>query len=374
VIGHTVILKVVAFAVITLLGVSYTAVRYLGVGAGLFTPQYDVALDLSDSGGIFPSAQVTYRGIGVGRVGAIALRDDGIRVTLQLETHEKIPAQLQAVVANGSAVGEQYVDLQPTTTEGPYLEAGSVIPESATALPISTTTLLTALDDLVNSVPRDDLRTVVHEAGVAFGGKGRDLQRLLDSSSALVAEAQAALPETQRLLVDAETVLATQREQGSAITAFSRDLSDLSDQLKRSDGDLRTILRDGVPAARELDGLVGDLEPSLGPLLRDFADTNEVLGQRVNNLRQILIMYPYLVSASLVAFPGDNTARFAVPVNQAGVPACREGYMPLSEWRSANDVDPLVRPFPFDSYCKAPSDSGVAVRGARNAPKGGATR
>jgi phospholipid/cholesterol/gamma-HCH transport system substrate-binding protein len=374
VIGRTVYLKVIAFAVITLLGVSYTAVRYLGVGSGLFTPQYDVAVDLADPGGIFPSAQVTYRGVGVGRVGEIALRDDGIRVTLHLSTHERIPAQLRAVVANGSAVGEQYVDLQPTTAEGPYLEDGSVIPQSATALPVPVPTLLTSLDDLVTSVPREDLQTVVREAGVAFAGKGRDLQRLLDTTGDLVVSARDAMPETRRLLEDGERVLATQREQGSAITEFSRNLALLSDQLRRSDGDLRTVLRDGVPAAQQLDGLVQDLEPSFGPLLSDLVTATTVLDQRVNNLRQILIMYPYLVSASLVAFPGDNTARFAVPVNQVGNQACRDGYMPLSEWRDPNDADE-VRPFPYDSYCQAPTDeSNIGVRGARNAPQGGATK
>jgi phospholipid/cholesterol/gamma-HCH transport system substrate-binding protein len=372
VIARAVIVKVIVFAVVTLLGVSYTAVRYLGVGAGLFTPQYDVALDLADSGGIFPSAQVTYRGVGVGRVGDIALRGDGIRVTLNLSTHERIPARLRAVVANGSAVGEQYVDLQPETTEGPYLEAGSVIPESATQLPLGTGELITALDELVTSVPREELQTVVREAGIAFRDKGPDLQRLLDTSSALVADARAAMPETRRLLVDGETVLATQREQGSAVVEFSRNLSLLSEQLRSSDGDIRALLDNGPPAARELSALVGDLEPSLGPLLRDLADVTTVVDQRSNNLRQILIMYPYLVSASLYAFPGDHSARFAVPSNQAGVPACREGYMPTSEWRDPNEVSP--RPFPLDSFCQAPRDSESGVRGARNAPQNGARR
>ena len=79
------------------------------------------------SGGIFEGAEVTYRGVTVGRVGPIDLRGDGIRVRLDLETEERIPARLRAVVANGSAVGEQFVDLQPETADGPWLEDGSVI-------------------------------------------------------------------------------------------------------------------------------------------------------------------------------------------------------------------------------------------------------
>lgn len=371
-IGRTVLWKVAVFALITVLGVCYTAVRYLGIGSALFTPTYDVAVDFADSGGIFTGAEVTYRGVSVGRVGEIELREGGIRVTLNLQTEDEIPARLRAVVANGSAVGEQYIDLQPVTAQGPFLEDGSVIPQADTALPVSVTALLTELDDLVTSVPRDDLQTVVAEAGAAFADRGSDLQRLLDSSSLLVAEAQAALPATTRLLIDAETVLETQRAEGTSIVEFSRNLALLSETLKDSDGDLTTVLRDGVPAATELGGLVDDISPALTRLLDDLVGVTEVLDQRSNNIRQLFIYYPYLVSASLFAFPGDNTARFGVPLNQAGAPACREGYMPVSEWQDPNNT--TLRPFPYDSFCQAPEDSDVAVRGARNAPENGAAK
>lgn len=364
---NVVLVKVAIFALVTLIGASYTAVRYLGIGAGLFNEQYSVALDLPASGGIFTSAEVTYRGVTVGRVGPIRLRDEGIRVRLDLETDVPIPSQLRAVVANGSAVGEQYVDLQPDTADGPFLEDGSVIAEADTALPTTTTSLLLGLDRLVNSVPRDDLQTLIQEAGVAFADRGPDLQTLLDSTGDLVREAQAALPETTRLLADGETVLTTQVDEGGSLAAFSRDLKLLSGQLKTSDPDLRTILKDGVPAAQELRTLVDELSPTLSPLLRDLVGVGEVVNARVNSIRQLLIYYPYLVSASFTIFPGDGTTRFGVPLNQAGgPPACREGYPSASEWRGPDAV--TTPPFDPGAYCRLPKDSGTQVRGPRNAP------
>ena len=38
-----------------------------------------------DSGGIFAGAQVTYRGIPVGKVGKLSFKDDGVRATLDIE-------------------------------------------------------------------------------------------------------------------------------------------------------------------------------------------------------------------------------------------------------------------------------------------------
>ncbi|CAM5522554.1 hypothetical protein SPURM210S_00671 [Streptomyces purpurascens] len=78
---------------------------------------------------MFPGAEVTYRGVPVGKVGALRLAGpDGVSVTLDIEDGApRIPADTLAVVANRSAVGEQYVDLQPRTSHGPYLLNGGTI-------------------------------------------------------------------------------------------------------------------------------------------------------------------------------------------------------------------------------------------------------
>ncbi len=121
-------MKTAVFVVVALLGTGYVLVHYIGVGKKLLGHSFTAYADLPDSGGLFPTASVTYRGVEIGRVGRISLRGDGIRVALDLETTRQIPADTRAVVGNGSPLGEQYIDLRPTNRDGPYLHAGSVIP------------------------------------------------------------------------------------------------------------------------------------------------------------------------------------------------------------------------------------------------------
>ena len=64
-----------------------------------------------------------------------------------------------------------------------------MIPQSATSLPVSTQELLVNLDKLVNSLPKNDLKTVVKELGNAFRDTGPALGRLLDASNSLVTTA-----------------------------------------------------------------------------------------------------------------------------------------------------------------------------------------
>ena len=178
------------------------------------------------SGGIFTGAEVTYRGVGIGQVSEMKLTDKGVDVLLSIEKDsDKIPADSVALVGNKSAVGEQYVELQPQTDDGPYLKDGSEIDTPDTQIPVSTTEILTNLDNLVQSVPQADLRTVVAESGAAFKDAGPSLGQIIDTSSSFIETAEANFDTTTALIRDTRMVLQTQVDKGSAIRSFTRDLA-----------------------------------------------------------------------------------------------------------------------------------------------------
>ncbi|MGH3358752.1 MAG: MlaD family protein, partial [Nocardioidaceae bacterium] len=163
-ITHATKLRLLVFVVLTLIGVAYVGARYAKVDRLVVDRSYDVTVDLAESGGIFVGADVSYRGVSVGRVSDLELADSGVDATLTIEDDaDDIPSDLTAVVANKSAVGEQYLDLQPKTDSEPYLEDGSTIAQSDTRTPISTQALLADVSGFVGSVNTKDLRTVVHE-------------------------------------------------------------------------------------------------------------------------------------------------------------------------------------------------------------------
>ncbi len=148
-------IQIVVFVVIGVLVMGYTAIRYANLGR-LFGLRgyYVVHLELANAGGIFPQANVTYRGVSVGRVGAVRLTSTGVEADLNISNSAPpIPAELQASVADLSAVGEEYVNLRPVTSSGPYLTEGSVIPLHDTQLPLPVTSLLTSVNQLATSVP-----------------------------------------------------------------------------------------------------------------------------------------------------------------------------------------------------------------------------
>src|SRR6266487_907451 len=106
-------IQLILFVVITLLGVSYVSAQYIGLAKYVTGNKgCTVHAFFRDSGGIFTNAEVTYRGVTVGRVGSLAVVPQGTKVDLHLDScsSPKIPADVAASVADRSVVGEQYVD------------------------------------------------------------------------------------------------------------------------------------------------------------------------------------------------------------------------------------------------------------------------
>ena len=249
--------QLVAFALVAIVGLLYVGAKYVRLDNLLGFGQYTVQADFADSGGIFTNAEVSYRGVPVGTVGDLHLTDDGVLVDLKINTSApEIPSSAKAVVANRSAIGEQYVDLQPSSDEGPYLEDGSLIVRQDTATPVPVEEVLASTNALVRSVPLKALNTTVTELGKAFNGKGDDLQVLVDSLNTLSQEGIDNLPQTLTLIRDTRTVLDTQSEQSSAIRQFSSDLDLVAAQLRASDPDLRRLIETGTAASNEVGSLI----------------------------------------------------------------------------------------------------------------------
>ncbi|MEV0170128.1 MlaD family protein [Streptomyces sp. NPDC050803] len=370
-ITRTVKAQLIAFATVTAVGVSYVGAEYTGLVDSVLDRGYTVRADFADSGGIFTGAEVTYRGVPVGRVGALRLTGaGGVSVALDIEDGApRIPADTLAVVANRSAVGEQYVDLQPRGSGGPYLLQGSTIPRRSTRVPLPTTDLVRSLDRLVNSVGKDDLRVTVDELGKAFSGTGPHLSRLVDAGNALVESASESLPETIALIEDSRTVLRTQADQGSSVKAFSRDLALFTEELRKSDGDLRRLVGNARPAAVELNSLLKSVEPRLSVLLANLISGGRVTLARLPGVEQALVTFPLTVSGSYTVVPGDGTTHFGLVVNADDPPPCTQGYGTARR----DPADTSTREANTDARCTLPRGSQSSVRGAQNAPGPGGT-
>lgn len=325
----------------TLVLLTYIGANYAHVDR-LFGSGYKVTVQMAESGGIFTTADVTYRGVSVGRVTDMWLDGDGVKVEVRIDGDApEIPADSDVVVANRSAVGEQFLDFQPRTDRGPFLEADDVIARERTQVPIDTRTLLTNVSALLSSVDADDLSTVMTELGTAFEGSSEDLSTIIDTSSAFITEADQKYEVTAALIRSSNTVLRTQVDSQSDIRAFARNLSRLTSAVRSSDADLRTVIDSGAPAAKSLRALIDENADDIAALLDDAITVNKVVAARLDGVRGVLVIAPYgIESAYSIITKDSRTGQYAARLSLSLQPAnepCLPGYKPDSRQRTPYD-------------------------------------
>ncbi len=365
--------QLVVFAVLTVVGLVVMAGVYVHLPAMVFgIGRYSVTVDLPATGGLYPTANVAYRGTNIGKVEQVRLTPDGVEAKLSIDSGSKVPANVDADVKSVSAIGEQYVDLvPPESPSNGNLSDGAVIPVQRTHLPQDVGAMLDQANRLLASIKDTQLQQVIDEAFTAFDGAGPDLGRFIDSASLLVQEAKANTDQTKDLLDKVGPLLDTQNRSDAAVREWTRDLATVTDQLREHDPSLRKLIEQTPSAADKITSTFQDLKPTLPLLLSNLVSLGQVGVTYHAGLQQVLVVFPPLMSALMTAAKsGINPDKYGVQVDFAlglNDPAgCLTGFLPPSQWRSAADL--TTPDTPPNLYCKVAQNAPEAVRGIRNFP------
>ncbi len=370
---------IIQMAILTLITVVAGAVMifsFIGLPGMLFgAGQYRVTLQLPQAGGLYPRANVTWRGTEVGRVHSVNLTESGIvEADLALNKRFKIPADLDAQVLSVSAVGEQYVALLPRTDNGPFLEAGDVIPVDRSYIPPDVNSVLESTNRGLQSIPHGNLKTVIDEAYTAVGGLGPELSRFVKGSTALAIDARKNLGELTTLIDKSQPVLDSQTDTSGAIQRWAANLDDITGQLQQQDQALAGVITKGAPAADEVRALFDRLQPTLPIVLANLVSVGEVAVTYQPNLEQLLVLLPQGAAVTSATGTANRNTRqeyrgayLSFNLNLNLPPPCVTGFLPAQQKRVPSDVDAPERA-PGEIYCRVPQDSGFNVRGVRNIP------
>jgi phospholipid/cholesterol/gamma-HCH transport system substrate-binding protein len=368
--------QLLVFALLTIVGVTYVGASYVGINP--FHKPYTVYLNLPSTGGIFTNADVSERGVVIGRVGAVTIKPDhsGVVAALKINNGVKIPATgLSASVTNLSAVGEQYVELEPESATAPYLQNGqSVLQNGAVGtIPVDDAKILLNLQRLLGSVNVKNLSTLISELGKSFAGLGPTLGRLIDNGDALTQSAINALPQTLKLIDDGRTVLDTQNAVSGELKSFAKSFASFSGELVNKDAALRGIFTNGAAASRQLRTLLQANAPVLPTLLANLNTFTGIQDVRLPQTRAVLELFPAIVADSFYALPkpnksGISTARFGLVTDMGSF--CSAGYSSTKQRTNlAKDWGGAAN---LDAYCHGDNATldaaGQDNRGFRNIP------
>ena len=351
-------LTVVALLV---LGVYYLQLpRLAGIG------QYELKAELPASGGLYPTANVTYRGVTIGKVTDVQPTEQGVEATMSLDSRYKIPIDVSANVHSVSAVGEQYLDLVPTGNPGKFLSPGQTIAKGT--VPSEIGPALDTANRGLEALPRDKIGTLLDETAQSVGGLGPALQRLVDSTQAIAGDFKTNITDVNDIIQNSGPLLDSQVDSGSAIERWARNLNNLSAQAAQRDQNVRSVLTQAAPTADQVNTLFSGVRESLPQVLANLEVVFDLLKRYHAGVEQVLVFLPQGTSiAQTVSAPFPNQAALDLGLSINQPPPCLTGFIPASEWRSPADTS--LQPLPTGTYCKIPMDTpSNSVRGSRNIP------
>lgn len=358
------------FAVITVITLSVMAIFYLRLPATFGIGTYGVSADFVAGGGLYKNANVTYRGVAVGRVESVGLNPNGVTAHMRLNSGTAIPSNVTATVRSVSAIGEQYIDLvPPENPSSTKLRNGFRIQRQNTRIGQDVADLLRQAETLLGSLGDTRLRVLLHEAFIATNGAGPELARLIESARLLVDEANANYPQVSQLIDQAGPFLQAQIRAGGDIKSLADGLARFTWQLRAADPRLRDTLADAPDAIDEANTAFSGIRPSFPALAASLANLGRVGVIYHKSIEQLLVVFPALFAAIITSaggVPQDEGAKLDFKIDLHDPPPCMTGFLPPPLVRSP--ADESVREIPRDMYCKTAQNDPSTVRGARNYP------
>lgn len=366
-------IQIAIFLTVSIVGIGVISFGFIRVPQLLGFGVYKVTLHLPEAAGLYERANVTYRGTEVGEVKEVRLTDTGVDAILSLNSDVKIPSDLDAEVHSQSAVGEQYVVLLPRNATSAPLKDDDVI--ASDTVPPDINALLDATNRGLQAIPQGNLKTVVDEAYVAFGGLGPEISRFITGGAALARDAKVNLAELNNVVDNVAPVLDTQTDTADSVQVWAAHLADVTSSLKKHDGELRGVIQNAPAASEEIRELFDRLQPTLPVVLANLVSIAQVAVTYRADLEQILVLLPTGTSfAQAIGLPNRNgkgpysSGQFlSFNINQNLPPPCTTGFLPAQQIRSAS-LEDYPDPPAGTLYCRIPQDSPNNVRGARNIP------
>jgi phospholipid/cholesterol/gamma-HCH transport system substrate-binding protein len=356
-------IQLILFTVLTVLALVALGWFYLRLPSVMGVGQYTLTADLPASGGLYRTANVTYRGITIGKVTAIEPTERGARATLSISDNYKIPLDAVANVHSVSAIGEQYIDLVSDGKANQYFSPGQTITKGT--VPREIGPALDAANRGLAVLPKEKLSALLDETSQAVGGLGPALQRLVDGTQAIVGDFNTNINDINDIVDNSGPIIDSQVNSNDAIQRWAANLNSITAQTAAQDQVLRRTLTNAAPTADAVTAVFSDVRESLPQTLANLEIVIDMLKRYHKGLEQTLVIFPQGAAISqTVPFKGAAALDFSLTLNQP--PPCLTGFVPASEWRSPADTS--TAPLPTGTYCKIPKDAQNVVRGARNYP------
>ncbi|KJR09269.1 MULTISPECIES: MlaD family protein [Gordonia] len=344
--------------VVMLVGLAFLAFNSLSWRPWQST--YQVMVHFPVSGGLQDTSKVMLRGAQIGEVRSIQVTPKSVDVTLDLRDDYKINKGATFSALGLSAAGEQYVNITPTTDDGPYLQDGDVIQVGQTHVTAAFPGMLQSTLDVISQIDAPKLTATLKELEIALNDRGpNQLKSVFNSGGVIFADLAKVLPETTTLIKNSGTILKTTAQVQPDLGRLAGGLDSLFDATVAADKELRTLLGNGPGQFTSLAGSLATITDPLSDVLTQFLD---VARQGALRAPALATLFPAIRDGSIQAQKMFHDGAWWALASVYPRPSCNYQIAPV---RPTKILELTV---PKNLYCVT-EDPTMQVRGAANAPR-----
>ena len=247
----------------------------------LFSTATTYRADLTEAGGLQAGDLVTIAGVEAGRVGAVRLDGDHVRVTFAVED-AWVGDQTSASIQIRTLLGAKYLALDPQGT-GP-LDPATPIPLSRTASPLDVVAAFDGLSGTIDQLDTKQLATSLETLAATFRDTPGEVRGALDGLSRLSTTVASRDDEIRELLAGTHRLSGVLAARTDDVTALLADGNRLLAELQRRQDAIARLLTGTRRLAQQLTALVADNQAQLRPTLETLGRVVDVLQRNQDDL------------------------------------------------------------------------------------------
>ena len=246
-----------------------------GVGVLLgnpFRPTTNISAVFPDASSIFPNFSVELNGVPVGTVTGVRLVAHGARVNMSINPGVQVPSTVQASIDIANDLGEQVVELTPSSGPQHPLASGAVVPVAPNSTPVSIGAVVQRAVALLDAIPPGKLNSLLATLATAFQGNGTNMRTFVSASTQFSREFLAYQAQFRALLANAPPLLNAMTAVGPELQGSLANTQVLVAALSTVRQQLDPLFNNSSQALGLTDNFVTSQSANLGCVFHDLAD------------------------------------------------------------------------------------------------------
>jgi len=236
----------------------------------------------SDSSGIKPNDEVRIAGVRVGKVTAVDLDGDHVKVTFRIENGADFGTETGAEIKVKTLLGAMFLALEPKGSG--QLAKGSTIPQSRTRSAYDVVEAFSGLAERAEKIDLPQLTGALNTLADATKDTPEELQSTLKGLSALSANVASRDDQLNTLLANLRKVSGVLGDRDQDIVTLMKDSDVLLRAVVARRESVHELLVSTSKFSTELTALVQQSRADLKPALTNLKSVVDVLRKNQNNL------------------------------------------------------------------------------------------